>query len=145
MHLHWWIASWQEWSCMLWHMVSLNPWTGDITKWYVFRSGRCLLCINYYDKLYDSVVYKFGMEKSRIVSVSGMAAIFFNTVPGNKNIKRTEWGDTENHKSSWKIKWWNCDFTDFCSFGYPNLHFSSVHNESNEKARIIKRDRCEKH
>ena len=60
----------------------------------------CLLCINYYDKLYDSVVYKVRNRKEQNCVSKRNGSYFFNTVPGNKNIKRTEWGDTENHKSS---------------------------------------------
>jgi len=63
-------------------------------------SGRCLLCINYYDKLYDSVVYKVRNRKEQNCVSKRNGSYFFNTVPGNKNIKRTEWGDTENHKPS---------------------------------------------
>ena len=72
----------------------------NITKRYVFRSGRCLLCINYYDKLYDSVVYKVRNRKEQNCVSKRNGSYIFNTVPGNKNIKRTEWVDTENRKSS---------------------------------------------
>ena len=86
---------------MLWHMVSLKIRGLAISQsdMYSGLAGACfvsIIMISYMIPLY----IKFGIEKSRIVSVSGMAATFFNTVPGNKNIKRTEWGDTENHKSS---------------------------------------------
>ena len=62
--------------------------------------ARCLLCINYYDKLYDSVVYKVRNRKEQNCVSKRNGSYIFNTVPGNKNIKRTEWVDTENHKSS---------------------------------------------
>ena len=59
-------------------------------------AGACF--VYYYDKLYDSVVYKVrnGKEQNCVSKRNG--SHIFNTVLGNKNIKRTEWGDTENHK-----------------------------------------------
>ena len=84
-------------------------------------AGACfvsIIMISYMIPLY----IKFGIEKSRIVSVSGMAAIFLILYLGIKISK-------EQNGSILKI---------------ISRAFSSVRNESNEKARILKRDRCEK-
>ena len=47
-----------------------------------------------------SVVYKVRNRKEQNCVSKRNGSYIFNTVPGNKNIKRTEWVDTENRKSS---------------------------------------------
>lgn len=130
---------------MLWHMVSLKSvdWAISQSDMYSGLAGACfvsIIMISYMIPLY----IKFGMEKSRIVSVSGMAAIFLILYLGIKISKERNGSILKIISRAEKLSDGIVILLIFAVFGYINLHFTSVRNESNEKARIIKRDRCEK-
>ena len=61
-------------------------------------AGACFVSIIMIS--YMIPLYKVRNRKEQNCVSKRNGSYFFNTVPGNKNIKRTEWGDTENHKSS---------------------------------------------